>query len=59
MYSYFSIGNGQSREPALYQLYRRTFVPYTFTSALMNLYYHDNASIVYIAVNDGQLTEVF
>ena len=27
MYSYFSIGNGQPREPALCQLYRRTFVP--------------------------------
>jgi len=25
---YFSIGNGQPREPALCQLYRRTFVPY-------------------------------
>ena len=26
---YFSIGNGQPREPALCQLYRHTFVPYT------------------------------
>jgi len=26
---YFSIGNGQHREPALCQLYRHTFVPYT------------------------------
>ena len=25
---YFSIGSGQTREPALCQLYRRTFVPY-------------------------------
>ena len=28
MYLYFSIGNGQPREPALCQLYRHTFVPY-------------------------------
>ena len=28
IYSYFSIGNGQPSEPALCQLYRRTFVPY-------------------------------
>ena len=28
MYSYFSIGNGQPREPALCQLHRHTFVPY-------------------------------
>ena len=27
IYLYFSIGNGQPREPALYQLYRHTFVP--------------------------------
>ena len=27
IYQYFSIGNGQLREPALCQLYRRTFVP--------------------------------
>jgi len=27
-YLYFSIGNGQPREPALCQLYRHTFVPY-------------------------------
>ena len=26
---YFSPGNGQPREPALCQLYRHTFVPYT------------------------------
>jgi len=26
--SHFSIGNGQPREPALCQLYQRTFVPY-------------------------------
>jgi len=29
MYLYFSTGNGQPREPALCQLYRHTFVPYT------------------------------
>jgi len=29
IYLYFSIGNGQPREPALCQLYRHTFVPYT------------------------------
>ena len=29
MYLYFSIGNGQPREPALCQLYRYTFVPYS------------------------------
>ena len=28
MYLYFSIGSGQPRQPALCQLYRRTFVPY-------------------------------
>ena len=28
MYLYFSIENGQPREPALCQLYRHTFVPY-------------------------------
>ena len=28
IYLYFSIGNGQPREPALCQLYQRTFVPY-------------------------------
>jgi len=28
IYKYFSIGNVQPREPALCQLYRRTFVPY-------------------------------
>ena len=28
IYLYFSIGNGQPREPALRQSYRRTFVPY-------------------------------
>ena len=28
LYMYFSIGNGQPREPALCQLYRHTFVPY-------------------------------
>jgi len=28
LYSYFSSGNGQPREPALCQLYRHTFVPY-------------------------------
>jgi len=28
MHLYFSIGNGQPREPALCQLYRHTFVPY-------------------------------
>ena len=28
IYSYFSSGNGQPREPALCQLYRHTFVPY-------------------------------
>ena len=36
IYSYFSIGNGQPREPALCQLYRyrRTFVPYSSVSPL-------------------------
>jgi len=29
IYLYFNIGNGQPREPALCQLYRHTFVPYT------------------------------
>ena len=29
MYLYFSIGNGQAKEPALRQLYRHTFVPYS------------------------------
>jgi len=29
IYLYFSIGNGQLREPALCQLYRHTFVPCT------------------------------
>ena len=28
MYLYFSVGNGHTREPALCQLYRHTFVPY-------------------------------
>jgi len=28
IYQYFSIGNGQPREPALCHLYRHTFVPY-------------------------------
>jgi len=28
IFQYFRIGNGQPREPALCQLYRRTFVPY-------------------------------
>jgi len=28
IYLYFSIGNGQPREPALCQLYRHTFVSY-------------------------------
>ena len=28
IYLYFSIGNGQPRQPALCQLYRHTFVPY-------------------------------
>ena len=28
IYLYFIIGNGQSRKPALCQLYRHTFVPY-------------------------------
>ena len=28
IYLYFSIGNGQPREPALSQLYRHIFVPY-------------------------------
>ena len=31
VYSYFSTGNGQPREPALCQLYRHTIVPYTLT----------------------------
>jgi len=30
-YLYFSMGNGQTREPALCQLYRRTFVPCSAT----------------------------
>jgi len=30
VYLYFSTGNGQPREPALCQLYRRTFVPYSW-----------------------------
>jgi len=29
MYLYYGIGNGQPREPALCQLYRHTFVPYS------------------------------
>jgi len=29
MYLYFSTGNGQLRKPALCQLYRHTFVPYS------------------------------
>ena len=33
IYLYFSIGNGQPREPALCQLYRHTFVPYGPTEA--------------------------
>ena len=28
IYLYFSIGNGQPREPSLRQLHRHTFVPY-------------------------------
>jgi len=32
IYLYFSIGSGQPREPALCQLYRHTFVPYTSKS---------------------------
>jgi len=28
LYLYFGIGDGQTREPALCQLYRRIFVPY-------------------------------
>ena len=31
---HFSIGNGQPREPALCQLYRRTLVPYTVVQPL-------------------------
>jgi len=31
-YLYFSIGNGQPREPTLCQLYRHTFVPYVCRS---------------------------
>jgi len=33
IYLYFCIGNGQSREPALCQLYRHTFVPMITDSA--------------------------
>ena len=34
IYLYFSIGSGQSREPALCQLYRHTFVPYSGGASL-------------------------
>jgi len=34
---YFSIGNGQPREPALCQLYRHSFVPYEFAFLKKNL----------------------
>jgi len=39
IYEYFSVGNGQSREPALCQLYRRTFVPYFSTRVMERPHY--------------------
>jgi len=33
IYLYFSTGNGQTKEPALCQLYRHSFVPYAYTAA--------------------------
>jgi len=33
---YFSIGNGQPKEPALCQLYQHTFVPYMFLLSTYN-----------------------
>jgi len=36
IYLYFSIGNGQPREPALCQLYRHTFVPCLYTRATLH-----------------------
>jgi len=38
IYLYFSIGNGQSREPALCQLYRHTFVSYNHISKLHQIF---------------------
>ena len=35
IYVYFSVGNGHLRVPALCQLYRHTFVPYTSTKCSM------------------------
>ena len=37
IYLYFSIGNGQPREPALCRLYRHTFVPYIHRYAAVYL----------------------
>ena len=36
IYLYFSIGNGQPREPALCQLYRHTFIPYGLSLFVIN-----------------------
>jgi len=33
---HFSIGNGQTREPALCHLYRRTFIPYVLSSVALS-----------------------
>ena len=38
IYLYFSIGNGQPMEPALCQLYRHTFVPYTIQYVYYKIY---------------------
>jgi len=40
MYLYFSIGNGQPREPSLCQLYRHTFVPYNLFLPSAKLGHH-------------------
>ena len=55
MYKYFSIGNGQPREPALCQLYRRTFVPY-LCSMLSRLSVWHRDTIRYDTIRDAIFT---
>ena len=56
-YLYFSIGNGQSREPALCQLCRHTFVPYiarlTFRLGVTSVPVLNYASSFLVACHPG------
>ena len=51
IYLYFSIVNGQPREPALCQLYRHTFVPYAFVSVGRLITVEERSTVVYICLS--------